>query len=178
MEPVRGGTLATLCEESRSIFRQADSKSSIASWAIRYAASKQNVIVVLSGMSNEAQTKDNIRTLSHFRPINEKDQNVIDRALSAFLRNRTIPCTGCRYCMPCPQGVDIPRMFSLYNEYALSHHENDFIESYEEESQFQSSRCIACGQCKRRCPQKIDISLWMNEITELYLRLKKNRKEE
>lgn len=173
MEPVRGGTLATLCEESRTIFRNADPKSSIASWAIRYAASKPNAMVVLSGMSNEIQTKDNIRTMSNFRPIDEEDQAVIDQALAAFLSNRTIPCTGCRYCMPCPQGVDIPRMFALYNEYALSHYGDGFIESYEEETQYQSSHCIACGQCKKRCPQKIDISTRMNEITELYLELKR-----
>lgn len=177
MEPVRGGSLANLSKEANEIFEASDPKSSIASWAIRYVASKSNVLVVLSGMSSMDQTKDNIKTMSDFHPITETEQNVIDRALSAFLKNRTIPCTGCRYCMPCPQGVDIPHMFRLYNEYALSHYADDFLDSYEEDFEHQATHCITCGQCIRKCPQKIDISNQMNKIKELFRSLSEAKKK-
>lgn len=174
MEPVRGGMLATLNDEAVAIFKAANSKASVASWAIRYAASKTNVITVLSGMSNEEQTEDNIKTLSNFQPITSDDQLVIDRALDVFLKSRLIPCTECRYCMPCPQGVDIPLMFKVYNKYALSKNKREFIHLYEmvEESK-RSFFCISCGECLSLCPQKIAIFDKMNEISDLYTQLKK-----
>ncbi len=174
MEPVRGGTLATLSEESVAIFKAADPEASVASWAIRYAASKANVMVVLSGMSNAEQTRDNIRTLSDFRPITGAEQHVIDRALEVFIQSRTIPCTSCQYCMPCPQGVNIPLLFKAYNQYAISKQKWGFLESYEEiPASDRADVCIACGQCMEHCPQKIQIPDRMKEIAEFYEKNKK-----
>ena len=169
MEPVRGGTLATLCDESRNIFFSANPNASVASWAIRYAASKNNVLVVLSGMSNEEQTIDNIKTMTFFTPISDWEQKIIDQALDAFIKSRTIPCTACRYCMPCPSGVDIPLMFKIYNQYAISKNKWDFVESFEDASKDKHAhRCVACGACMVHCPQKIQIPDRLKEIADLY----------
>lgn len=174
MEPVRGGTLATLCEESQAIFKAADSLASVASWAIRYAASKPNVLVVLSGMSNEEQTLDNLKTMTDFLPITDADQLIIDQALSAFLSSQTIPCTGCRYCLPCPHGVQIPLMFKIINDYAVSgKHKRVFLTDYEAVlTEERAANCVACGICMTHCPQKIQIPDRLHDINDLYTTIK------
>jgi hypothetical protein len=178
MEPVRGGTLANLSEESRDILKNAKPHMSIASWAIRYAASKDQVMVVLSGMSNLEQTQDNIQTLTNFEPISKEEQAVIDHALKVFLENETIPCTNCKYCMPCPEGVDIPQVFKVYNQYALNHWEQQFIRNYENlDSEKRAENCIACGICLQHCPQGIEIPARMEEIRQLYEKLSKQQKQ-
>jgi len=165
MEPVRGGLLATLSEEAVSILKAAEPDRSVASWAIRYAASKQNVMVVLSGMSNEEQVSDNLATMTAFRPIDAKDEEVLHRALEAFLKNRTIPCTACQYCMPCPNGVDIPRIFRIYNEYALHRYKRGFVADYEKIApEHRAEACVWCGECLTHCPQKIMIPERLAEI--------------
>jgi predicted aldo/keto reductase-like oxidoreductase len=117
MEPVRGGALAALCPEAVLIFKNANPNASVASWAIRYAASLSGVQVVLSGMTTLDQVKDNVATMEHFKPLTTEEYQVIDKALLAFKSAGTIPCTGCRYCMDCPQGVDIPKALAIYNNY-------------------------------------------------------------
>lgn len=173
MEPVRGGLLASLCEDSRAILKEADPKKSVASWAIRYAASKDNVMVVLSGMSNMEQTKDNIETMSSFKPIDSDDRKVIERALKVFVEKRTIPCTTCKYCMPCPEGVDIPAVFEAYNAYAIGKNKYEFIRAYERiRESCRANQCISCGACLSKCPQKIDIPENMKMIDDLYQEIK------
>lgn len=173
MEPVRGGTLASLSEDAAKILKEAKPNKSIASWAIRYAASKEQVMVVLSGMSNLEQTRDNIQSLTDFEPVDEKDQMIIDQALELFLKNRTIPCTNCKYCMPCPEGVNIPKIFKIYNQYAINKHKRAFIHAYENlDDAEKANNCIACGICMQHCPQGIEIPERMDKIQELYNQLK------
>ncbi len=175
MEPVRGGTLAQLSESSRALLKEARPDKSIASWAIRYVASLDNVLVILSGMSNQAQTDDNISTLTEFEPLTDEEKLVLNKALKVFLDKNTIPCTDCKYCLPCPEGVNIPGVFKIYNEYALSKFKGQFINRYEamKESE-RASSCIACGMCLENCPQRIEIFDRMFEINALYQSLKRD----
>jgi len=173
MEPVRGGTLANLCDESQKILKAAKPDKSIASWAIRYAASKPNVLVVLSGMSNMEHTTDNVDTMTNFEIVDEKDQKVIDQALEVFLESQTIPCTACGYCMPCPHGIDIPQNFKTYNRFAISKYKGSFIHEYEQLLNGSSADfCVSCGECLELCPQHIEIPDRMSEISNLIVELK------
>lgn len=165
MEPVRGGALATLNPEAVGMLKKADSQASVASWAIRYAASFPMVMCVLSGMSNMEQLEDNLGTLSAFNPLSDAERAVIDQAAKAYASSGAIPCTGCRYCMDCPSGVDIPRNFAIYNHYLTTSNMfammNNYTSLLPEE---QAHNCVACGQCLDKCPQNIDIPEKMKEI--------------
>jgi predicted aldo/keto reductase-like oxidoreductase len=179
MEPIRGGTLAKLCDDSLRIFREADPKASPASWALRYAASLPRVQVVLSGMSSLDQVKDNVSVMSPLRPLSAEDYQVIEKALAAYRRSASVPCTSCRYCMDCPQGVEIPKNLAVYNNYktALANKHPMagflFLSEYQLQSEKErASSCAACGQCESRCPQHIDISHWMEVIGKLHGQLK------
>lgn len=168
MEPVRGGTLANPCEESNKIFKNARPDMSVASWAIRYAATFPNVLTVLSGMSNMEQIKDNVNTMTNFEPLTEEDQKVVQAALEAYKKNNTIPCTGCRYCMDCPAGVDIPEVFKIYNDFAVSKFKSTFKSNYNSlPDSAKSHNCISCGACVSQCPQGINIPEKMSEIADL-----------
>jgi len=173
MEPVRGGALATLSPDAEKILRDADPAASTASWAIRYAASLPGVLTVLSGMSNSAQLEDNLKTMTNFRPLSDDERSVIERAATSYRASGAIPCTGCRYCMDCPSGVDIPRVFAIYNHFKTIHASNPtvgeivFRNNYRTLSDGQKAQnCVACGACKGHCPQVIDIPEFMKEISE------------
>jgi len=166
MEPVRGGTLANLCDESNKVFKDYDQKSSIASWAIRYAASPPNVMTVLSGMSNLEQVKDNIETMNSFTALSEKEYKIINTAKDIYMAKTTIPCTGCRYCMDCPAGVDIPEMFQIYNEYLIGKYVPGYRAGYNALGDKSAKSCIGCKKCMEHCPQKIDIAGKMREIRD------------
>jgi predicted aldo/keto reductase-like oxidoreductase len=175
MEPVRGGSLAKLCDTAIKIFADADPKASPASWAIRYAASLPNVQVVLSGMSNMEQLKDNIGTMNPFKPLTEGEYQVIEKALTAYRASATVPCTSCRYCMDCPEGVEIPKNLAVYNNYqtALAGKHPMGSSLFETEYRLlgekaQAASCVACGQCSSRCPQHIEIPRWMETIRKLH----------
>lgn len=167
MEPVRGGTLAKLSEESSTLLKQANEKASIASWAIRYAAQKEGVITVLSGMSTMQQLKDNISTMDPFLPLNEKEEELLLLVAKEYRASGAVPCTACGYCMPCPAGVDIPRVFGIYNEYKASGHIVQFgVGNFMMGEEKQAKNCVACGQCERECPQRIHVSAEMKKIAE------------
>ena len=167
MEPVRGGALATLNEKAAGILKAADPGVSIASWAIRYAATLPNVMCVLSGMSTMEQVEDNLKTMTPFRPLNEAEYAVINEAALAFRESGSIPCTACRYCMPCPAGVNIPRVLSVYNHYCLARSWIQFKNHYKALREDEvAEHCIACNACVEHCPQKIDIPGKMEMIKE------------
>lgn len=168
MEPVRGGTLAALSDEACAYFKQIDSARSVASWAIRYAATLPNVLTVLSGMSNMEQVQDNVATMTDFVPLAEPDYKTIETALEIYRKNITVPCTGCRYCIDCPQGIDIPGIFKISNDFAITKNKDAFKESYGKlPAGHTASDCIACRKCVSHCPQSIQIPEELVKIREL-----------
>jgi predicted aldo/keto reductase-like oxidoreductase len=177
MEPVRGGTLAKLCDESVRIFKEADPSASPASWALRFAASLPGVQLILSGMTTMDQLKDNITVMSPLKPLVEKEYAVIEKALAAYRKASAVPCTSCRYCMDCPGGVEIPKNLAVYNNYqtalAEKHPMADFLFAMEYKllKDQDASSCVSCGQCLERCPQHIDIPQWMKTISEVQKKL-------
>ena len=180
MEPVRGGALAHLPALAADILKKADEKASQASWAIRYAASIPGVMTVLSGMSTLTQLEDNLNTMTSFRPLSDAELSVIEQAGAAYRASGVVPCSGCRYCMDCPSGVDIPRVFAAYNHARSIPAENQwyvefiFKNSYLSLSdQQRAHKCTACGRCIELCPQKIDIPTHMKEISDFASRILK-----
>ena len=159
MEPVKGGSLATLPEDVAAYFRQQDPSKSIASWAVRWAAGAPAVKVVLSGMSNMEQVEDNIKTFDSFHPLNEQEQKTVAKVVEAIRARVKNGCTGCQYCMPCPFGVDIPRNFAVWNEHAM--YQNDRHARYMYQTvlteEQRADHCQKCGACETKCPQKISI---------------------
>jgi predicted aldo/keto reductase-like oxidoreductase len=167
MEPLRGGALAALNEASAKILKQAQPNASVASWGIRYAASFPNVITVLSGMNAMEQLTDNLATMNSFRPVTDQEKELLDKAATAFNQSGTIACTGCRYCAPCPEGVDIPRVFSIYNHYRLVNFRIPFDNGYSTLAEKEkASSCVQCRQCVEKCPQHLTIPEYMQEINE------------
>lgn len=166
MEPVRGGSLADLNAQATNILKTAAPDASIASWAIRFAASLPNVLTVLSGMTAPGHVADNLRTLTDFRPLSDAENRTLEAAVTTMRAAGTVPCTGCRYCMDCPAGVDIPRVFGVYNYFRTHGDVDTFTNDYRTicEPQ-QAHHCVACGTCVPNCPQKIDIPAFMAEIT-------------
>ena len=165
MEPVRGGALASLTDNALDILKKADPTASAASWAIRYAASLPNVMTVLSGMSSMDQLEDNLNTMNPFHPLSEEEYAVLGQAATAYRGAGAIPCTGCRYCLPCPSGVDIPRVFAMYNHYKTNNNKIYFMNNYQTlRENEQAENCIACNACVERCPQAIAIPECMAKI--------------
>lgn len=168
MEPVRGGTLADLGEEANAVLKAAHPDWSIASWALRYAASLPGVMTVLSGMSNIEQMEDNLNTFDSFEPLTDEEQATLQEALAIWRKRTFLPCTGCRYCIDCPMGIEIPTVFTRYNEYALHHNKDAFLKHINElEEGHRPADCISCGLCASRCPQKIAIPERMAEFAAL-----------
>jgi predicted aldo/keto reductase-like oxidoreductase len=173
MEPVRGGSLANLPPQAEKILKAADPKASSSSWAIRYAASLPGVMTVLSGMSSLEQVEDNAKTLTNFRSLNEGEREILAQAATAYRASGFIPCTGCRYCMPCPSGVNIPGVFASYNRYRASLTENPPMAAIIFQMTYatltpseQAHNCTACAQCRSRCPQNIDIPQCVKETAD------------
>lgn len=164
MEPVKGGTLAKLPENAEKLLKDYAPDKSAASWAIRFAASLENVMVVLSGMSNMEQMEDNLNCMENFRPLTEEEKKLTFKVADIINGKTAIPCTGCSYCTEgCPRKIAIPQYFALYNE--------DMREDLEEkgwtataakyagltETFGRAGDCIACGQCEGVCPQHLPI---------------------
>lgn len=174
MEPVRGGYLATIDSERAKPFLELEPQRSIASWAIRWVESLPQVAVVLSGMSDLQQLEDNVATMTHFEPMNEQELAAIDRVIEEIRKVNEIPCTGCRYCMDCPMGVDIPEIFSIYSQYKIFGKEKAFVQDYEEvvEHGNGAEHCVRCMACTTKCPQMIAIPDKLEMIAKLYAQKK------
>ncbi len=160
MEPVKGGSLATMPEEIQKLYREANPELSVPSWAVRYAASLDGVITVLSGMSNEEQLNDNVSYMENFQPLSDAERETVQKAVEILNTLPTIPCTGCKYCVDgCPQKINIPGIFEAMNEYILYNNLERAKHSYENavKEGGKASDCIQCGACEAHCPQYIGI---------------------
>ena len=130
----------------------------------------------MSGMSNMEQLQDNIGTMTDFMPLSPAEEAALEKALEVYRKTKLIPCTGCRYCMDCKQGVDIPKMFAMNNEYRLGKQAERYLESYEKTKRSQrESNCTECGRCSEHCPQKIDIPTELRKTGEMIAELYQNR---
>lgn len=160
MEPVKGGSLAVMPEQVQQLFRSAAPERSVASWAVRYAASLEGIITVLSGMSDEAQLNDNASYMENFQPLTEAERQTIGKAVEVLDALPTIPCTKCKYCVDdCPQKINIPEIFSVMNDFTLYRNEESARRRYEQavKEQGKASDCVSCGSCESHCPQHISI---------------------
>ena len=161
MEPVKGGTLAKLKPELEAKFRAVRPEASVASWALRFVGSLPGVMTILSGMSEEAQMMDNIRTFTNFEPLSEEEKRVVDEVRAELLNVKQIGCTSCRYCTDgCPMNISIPDVFRAVN--AMTLYKQDFrprafYGGLVSRGHGRASECLACGQCESVCPQHLPI---------------------
>lgn len=161
MEPVKGGTLADPPADAKALFSAHSPDASCASWAIRYAASLEGILTVLSGMSNTAQMRDNLAFMQNFRPLDDAEQKIIHQAQTILGHAATIPCTACRYCVEgCPKNIPIPEIFAAMNKHLGSAQTAQSAASYAAATKGcgNAADCIACRQCERVCPQHIEIA--------------------
>lgn len=171
MEPVKGGALANLTDEAAAPLEALHADGSLASYAIRFAASLENVVMVLSGMSNPAQMDDNLSYMRDFKPLTDAELTAVWQAAEAVRKATTIGCTACRYCVDgCPAGIEIPRLFRLYNElkrfnsYRLQGMRAQYARITGEHAP--ASACVGCGQCENACPQHLPVRQWLAKIAE------------
>ncbi len=160
MEPVKGGTLADLPEQAAAPLLAADAEASLASWALRFAASLEGLVTVLSGMSNVAQMKDNIAMMKEFRPFTDEERAALEKTRAYLASIPTVPCTGCSYCTGgCPQEIPIPDIFTSYNQWKVYERLAPAKRFYDFVTRkgAKASSCIECGQCESVCPQSIAI---------------------
>lgn len=167
MEPVKGGSLATLSAEIARPMKEARPDSSIASWAMRWVGSLPGCKVILSGMTTEEQLEDNIKTFERFEPLTQAEQQIVAQVRKALLKKQFVGCTRCRYCMPCPFGVDIPGNFARMNRYAMYGNERNLKAEWEEmDASERADACRKCGKCEQVCPQGLPIRAKLAEIAE------------
>lgn len=166
MEPVKGGALANPIQKVQDIFKEAAPEMSFASWAIRYAASLEGIITVLSGMSNIQQMEDNLSYMKDFKPLTDGEQEVVKKAQAALVEDKSIPCTACHYCTGgCPQNIPIPEIFAVKNDVVLNGAWDGGKRSYgiATANKGKAGDCIQCGQCEAACPQHLPIIRLLEE---------------
>ena len=175
MEPVKGGTLARVPEEAEKLLKDYDAGMSVPSWAIRFVASLPNVKMVLSGMSNLEQMRDNLSYMENFKPLTEEEKKMCFKVADIINAQVAIPCTGCSYCTEgCPVSIAIPQYFSIYNEDMREHLEEkgwtvNFSNYDALTRKFgKASECIACGQCEGVCPQHLTIIDYLKDVAAHY----------
>lgn len=166
MEPVHGGLLARMNPASETLLKKADPDASLASWAMRWIMSLDNILVVLSGMSEMDQLEDNLKTFSERPFMNGEECSLLKKAAALLRNDVAMPCTACRYCVPnCPMGLDIPELLRAYNDmktggaWRLSN-----LMGLPEDKR--PAACIGCGSCTAHCPQTLDIPGAMKEMAD------------
>ena len=188
MEPLLGGRLSNVPEHIMMRLKEQRPDESVASWAFRFAGSHENVLTVLSGMTYMEHLQDNLLTYSPLVPLNEDDYVFLEETAQLMLKYPTIPCNDCKYCMPCPYGIDIPGILLHYNKCV---NEGNVSKSSQDENYRKARRafligydrsvprlrqadhCIGCAQCNEHCPQSIDIPAEMQRINNFVEQLKR-----
>ncbi|NLY73318.1 MAG: 4Fe-4S dicluster domain-containing protein [Tissierellia bacterium] len=175
MEPVKGGSLAQIPLEAEKLLKEKDPHASVASWALRYAASLEGVVKVLSGMSEEWQLEDNLKIFTDLKPLDEEDYALLDRVVEIIKKDMKIACTACRYCVDgCPVHIAIPEYFAVYNRgLELSNPDDPEIRGEFDkliDTHGKPWDCIECGQCEEQCPQFIPIIEELKNISKIYKR--------
>ena len=188
MEPLLGGRLAKQPDFIVRQMKEREPETPVARWAFRFAGTPEGVLVVLSGMTYMEHLMENVATYSPLRPITPEENEFLMKVAEEFVELKTVPCTACNYCMPCPYGLNIPAIFAHYNdcitegnmpagnpeaeEYRRNRHA--FLMGYDQKLPYerQASHCIGCHQCESHCPQKIAIASEMQRIDEFVEHLK------
>lgn len=187
MEPLLGGRLSNVPDHIVSRLKQRRPDDSVASWAFRFAGSWPGVLTVLSGMTYMEHLQDNLRTYSPLLPLTDEDREFLEETAQLMLKYPTIPCNDCKYCMPCPYGIDIPGILLHYNKCV---NEGNVPESRQDENYRearraflvgydrkvpklrQASHCIGCNQCVPHCPQNIQVPAELDRIDRFIEQLK------
>ncbi len=165
MEPVKGGSIATVPKEAEALMRSVRPNDSAASWAIRFASDLEQVSVVLSGMNTMDQMKDNMRNME---PLTKDERKLLEKCAEIIRARTAIPCTGCGYCIAgCPKGIPIPKYFALYNELSVKADDDwKVLPIYKAMTKTGSkaSDCIICRKCEKSCPQKLKITEYLKDV--------------
>jgi predicted aldo/keto reductase-like oxidoreductase len=174
MEPLRGGMLVNgLPEKAIKRFNSIDKNRTLVEWSLRWIWNQKEVTMLLSGMNELKQLEENVQIANHSNidSLTKKELDVYDKVLDETNKLIKIPCTGCSYCMPCPQGVDIPTCFSCYNETFTHSYKSGFRRYFMTTGstsikQSNASKCIKCKLCEEHCPQNIEISKRLTEVSK------------